>query len=167
MSDEEKYKAIEQLNAALALARHHTQAVQLIEEALAPLARKIGLRIKVIYDELNFGYYIDCAMIPPPRATHTIDASVFLRQPAGSKALVDLMTAVLEDLQGRTFDATAKKMSELDFRGKQYGLSKADKHTLNDMFMDACNERLRDFSRADYGVKKTDEYQALMSRLHR
>lgn len=112
-----------------------------LEEAMRPLAKKLGMRFKVTYDSANFGFYIDSTMLPPPRATTTIDEGIVVRQPAGSTYAADLLRGVAEDLQIRTFRDTAKRMTEHDARGAQYGLSEEDKRVLHAMFMDATLER--------------------------
>lgn len=137
-----------------------------LEDSLRQLAKTLGLRIKVTYDEVNFGYLIDSTLIPE-RATYTLDEEVLVWQPSGSTAIADLLHEALRELQHLLHDQTAKAMTARDTGGRQYGLSKEDKHLLHDMLMDAINERMRDFSRAATNHKKVDEYQALIGRLFR
>lgn len=129
-----------------------------LESALSETAAKLGMKIRVAYDLYNFGFRI-CARLLAPIEVCTIDEEVLSTAPA------DLLQMSLENLQLKLHDNMATAMQKTDVRERQFALSKEDKHTLHDMFVDAMNERMRDFSRDEWQI--VDKYQELMNRLYR
>lgn len=111
-----------------------------IESTIEPLAKKLGLRIRVMYDSVSFGWHIDAGLGPTPRATYTFDEECFhMSTPGNSGVVADLITSALYDLQHRVFDEAAKRLGELDHRGRAYVLNKSDRDALFDMLRDATD----------------------------
>jgi hypothetical protein len=120
-----------------------------LEELLREPAKALGLRIKVTYNDSKsthpFSYCIDAALVPPPRATHTIDEEMFcLRnrlvngkgEPIGetiAPEVVDLLLQILFDTQASLHKRTREQMDKLDRRGAVAVLSPADKNALHEL----------------------------------
>lgn len=137
-----------------------------LESALSETATKLGMKIRVAHDASEWAFRIYARLLSPNEVC-MIDEPVLVQQPSGSTALVDLLQMALEALQIQLHDNMAAAMQKTDVRERQFGLSKEDKHTLHDMFMDAMNERMRYFSCSESNAKVVDKYQELTNRLYR
>lgn len=135
-----------------------------LEKALEPYAIKLGIKVRAVADVTSFAFKIYAAM-SLEREVCAIDEEMLILP--RSKALADLLFMELENLQLRLHDNAAEHMNKHDVRERCFALSREDKALLHDMYIDACSERMRDFSRAEAGSKKTDQYAKLMDRLYR
>ena len=135
--------------------------------AVEPIAKKLGLRINTLYDAYSTGWHVDACLLPP-RAGFTLDEELMMS--CERVHLADIILRELENLQSIIFDETAKKMTELDVRGRSYGLSKDDRNTLHEMFNDAADHLCRYPQYGDQTAKDAREatrqrYMALVVRL--
>lgn len=140
-----------------------------LESQLNTIAKKLGLRIRVSYDAYNFGWCVDAGLASTPRSTYTFDEDFLVT--CEPKHLIDLFIQAMSDLQYKVFDDAAKRMSELDTRGRVYVLDKADRDTLYEMLRDAEDRLHTRFVYAEEGqnlaYEKSKRYQALFGKLIR
>ncbi len=134
--------------------------------ALEPIAKKLGLKINVEYDLLDFGWCIDAGLRQTgvTRAQCTIDEEALF----DTKHKAELLTRVMYDLQASVFDATAKRLSELDDRGRTYTLSREDRYTLHEMLDEATKARYVPYGNTALGdviLDKRRRFQALVGKL--
>lgn len=134
-----------------------------IEDTLREAATKLGMSIRVVADSHYWCFRIYARLLSPSEV-YSVDEEMFV---VPTKQIGALLTNILEDLQLKLHDNMAAAMGTRDVRERQFRLSDADKHTLNDMYRDACNEALRDFARAEHNRDRVTKYQELMGRLFR
>lgn len=103
-----------------------------LQEGLADLARKLGLRVRVSYNGSSIGgFCIDTSCIPASRYTHTIAEEILYTVAPDHR--VELLIDIMEDLQRRNFEATRKHLNGCDVRGAVAVLSRADKDALHEL----------------------------------
>lgn len=135
-----------------------------IENTLREAATKLGMHIRVVADTNAWCFRIYARLLSPSEV-YSVDEEMFV---VPTKQIGTLLMDILEDLQLKLHDNMAAAMQSRDVRERQYTLSKEDKHTLNDMYRDACDEALRDFASAEHdGRDRVSKYQELMGRLFR
>jgi predicted RecB family endonuclease len=134
-----------------------------LEDSLRDVAKRLGMRIRVLHDAFNLSYHVETALIPE-RAVCQIDEEM-IGSARNASALSDLMQRELEDLQCRLHDATRAAIAKRDVRGGHYVLTLEDKRLLHAMLDDALAWQMRDYSRAEAGCKKVDEYSRLLGRI--
>lgn len=140
---------------------------QTLQSAIAGYAGKLGLKVAATYLDDNHpthpGSYAIDGVLVLPKARVVIDAEVFLHAFKQYDAVVSLLQRELDDLQLKLHDGAAAEMTTRDVRGRAFRLTDEDKHTLRDMYMQACSGMLHDFSNGDM----LRRFQALMEKLYR
>lgn len=138
-----------------------------LEATLLETAGKLGLKLSVRYDPVHWCFRIFARLKVDP-VTYDIDEQTEFRGPGGSSAFADLLTRILEDVQLTLHNKVAEAMTAVDVLQRSFGLSKDDKETLHDMFMDAHEKRASyDLHRLAQNKEKLDAYEALIGRLFR
>lgn len=166
--DYEAWKTQRDLVAVRARKQFHEEQLTLAN-AVGGVANKLGLKIRVSYDGAD--YRIDAGMLQTGacRATCTLDEELLLTAAGADRA--EIVIREMENLQRLVFDETAKKMGELDARGRVYALDKDDKDTLYEMLRDAEDRLHARFVYADPELdltrEKRERYRALAGKLFR
>lgn len=161
-----------------------------LEEILRPIAKSLGLRVKVTYNDSKsgypFSYCLDTALIPPARETYTVDEEMFMPRynrlvnakgeeiggPVSGQEVTELLIQLLRDMQLKLHDKTREQMDKLDCRERVVKLSRDEQHTLHDML---CSIEVAEMSRFKYGgpqeaaqiPSRIDKFRALVGKLMR
>ncbi len=131
-----------------------------IENALEALAKELGIRVRVTREPRDSSWHID-ASLTTPRAGSSIDEDILLSN--DKEAAAKLIYFEMERLQATLIETVAKRLGELDRRGRKYTLDMKDKGTLHEMLRDATDHLYSKY----YAPGDTASYEAVEEKRRR